>query len=330
MSEGPPPMGRPDQQPASTSSSQDGNLVGSAQRRGKKPRRPSALDPFRIAVWRGLATILPPLLTFVILIWIVTTINLYIFRPLTDATRDLIMLYIADIKPVSAIPTELRRQPELILDGKTYTRVRGGKYIPKAVVEYLISELGEDEIPTDARECYQKYIQLRYLKPHIILPFLVAVLILVLYLLGKFVAARVGRMVWGTVESAFFSFPLVKSIYGSVKQVSDFLLAQRQMEFSRVVAVEYPRKGIWSMGLVTGESLSEIRTAANEPVLAVFIPTSPAPMTGFTINVPKKDTIDLDISIDQALQFIVSCGVVAPAQPLSPPVGRPPEVPQTV
>ncbi|MGQ9820219.1 MAG: DUF502 domain-containing protein [Thermogutta sp.] len=329
MSDRPPPVGGPNQQPVSASPPQGGDSLASASHRSKKARRPSPLDPFRIAVWRGLATVLPPLLTFVILIWIVTTINLYIFRPLTDGTRDLIFLYIGDIKAPSAVPPELRRQPEVELNGKTYTRVRGGKYLPKHVLDYLVAELGEDEIPTDARECYQQYIQLRFLKPHIILPFLIAVLILVLYLLGKLVAARVGRLVWGTIESALFSFPLVKSIYGSVKQVSDFLLAQRQMEFSRVVAVEYPRKGIWSMGLVTGESLGEIRSAANEPVLAVFIPTSPAPMTGFTINVPKRDTIDLDISIDQAIQFIVSCGVVSPAQQLGLPIERPPEVPQS-
>ncbi|GAB4131991.1 MAG: hypothetical protein Kow0040_12080 [Thermogutta sp.] len=329
MSEGSPPVEGPNQYPVSMPPSEDGPQPASARSSGKKVRRPSPLDPFRIAVWRGLATVLPPLLTFVILIWIVTTINLYIFRPLRDGTRDLIFLYIADIKPAAAIPVESRGKPEVVLDGKSYTRLRGGKYIPKPIIEYLAAELGEEEIPSDARECYRTYIQLRYLKPHIIFPFLLAVLILVLYLLGKFVAARVGRMAWATVESAFFSFPLVKSIYGSVKQVSDFLLAQRQMEFSRVVAVEYPRRGIWSMGLVTGESLNEIRTAANEPILAVFIPTSPAPMTGFTVNVPKKDTIDLDISIDQAIQFIVSCGVVAPPQQLAHPVERPPEVPRT-
>ncbi len=324
MSDGTTPSASQPQNTCHSSSAEPGPGASAA---GKRFRRPSPLDPFKIAVWRGLATVLPPLLTFVILIWIVTTINVYIFRPLTDGTRDLIMLYIADINPASSIPDAKRRDSEVELNGKTYTRLPSGKFISKQVVEYLKEKLGEDAIPADAQECYRQYIQLRYLKPHIILPFLVATLILTLYLLGKFVAARVGRLVWAAIESAFFSFPLVRSIYGSVKQVSDFLLAQRKMEFSRVVAVEYPRKGIWSIGLVTGESFSGIRSAANEPVLAVFIPTSPAPMTGFTVTVPKKDTIDLDVSIDQAIQFIVSCGVVAPPQPAQYMFEHPPEVP---
>ena len=79
-----------------------------------------------------------------------------------------------------------------------------------------------------------------------------------------------------------------------------------------MVAVEYPRKGAWSVGFVTGESLLTIRGAAHEAVVSVLMPTSPVPGTGFTITVRKSETIDLDIPIDQALQFVVSCGVVVP------------------
>jgi uncharacterized membrane protein len=80
------------------------------------------------------------------------------------------------------------------------------------------------------------------------------------------------------------------------------------------VAVEWPRKGVWSLGLVTGESMQDIEAAANEPVLSVLVCTSPMPMTGFTVTVRKCETVDLNISIDQAFQFIISCGVVVPAQ----------------
>jgi uncharacterized membrane protein len=82
-----------------------------------------------------------------------------------------------------------------------------------------------------------------------------------------------------------------------------------------VIAVEYPRKGIWSIGLVTGESMVDIASAANEPVLSVLIPTSPAPFTGYTLTIKRSEAIDLNITIDQAVQFIISCGVViAPQQ----------------
>ena len=79
-------------------------------------------------------------------------------------------------------------------------------------------------------------------------------------------------------------------------------------------AVEYPRRGLWSIGFVTGESMLDITAAANEPVLSVLIPTSPMPVTGFTITVRKSEAVDLNITIDQAIQFVVSCGVVIPPQ----------------
>ena len=87
---------------------------------------------------------------------------------------------------------------------------------------------------------------------------------------------------------------------------------EREIQFNRVVAVQYPREGIWSLGFVTGESLLDICAAANEPVLAVLMPTSPMPATGFVITVRKSEILDLNITLDQAIQFIVSCGVVSP------------------
>ena len=134
--------------------------------------------------------------------------------------------------------------------------------------------------------------------------------------LGKFMAAGIGRIFVGAFERGILQLPLVRNVYSSVKQVSDFLFSPRQIEYTRVVAVEYPRTGIWSLGLVTGESMIDIRAAANEPVLSVLVPTSPMPITGYTINVRKSEAIDLNITIDQAFQFIVSCGVVVPPQQL--------------
>ncbi len=273
-------------------------------------RQPGPFDPFLKAVWRGAATILPPLITFVIIIWIVTTINQYIFSPLTRAVRDLIFVTTADIA------TSSEKGPEIVRNGKTYIRFKGGKYVPQEVVNYVREELGEDKLPATATEVYQLYIEERYLKPHLVLPFLIAILVLLLYLVGKIVTVRIGRITWAQIESLFSSLPFVRSVYGAVKQVSDFILAQRSMEFSRVVAVEWPRRGMWVIGLVTSESFPQLQTKTGEEMLTVFIPTSPAPMTGFTVNVPVSDTFDLGISIDQAIQFIVSCGVVVP-QPLN-------------
>lgn len=300
--------------PEDVTGGQSGTALDPSQFLPKK-RKPGPLDPFWKAVWRGAATVLPPLLTVVIIIWVVTTINSYIFTPLTGMIRDSIFFAIADIKSVSSLPADLRGKAEVVIEGRSYIRRNGGKYIPKEIFDYLKEELGDENVPTQAAEAYQRYIEVRYLKPHLVLPFLIAVLVLVLYLLGKFVTARVGRVAWLQIEMLFVRLPFVRSIYGAVKQVSDFLLAQRSVEFSRVVAVEWPRRGIWSIGLVTSESFEQLHRKAGRPILSVFIPTSPAPMTGFTVNVPEEDTVDLGISIDQAIQFIVSCGVVVPQPP---------------
>jgi uncharacterized membrane protein len=89
------------------------------------------------------------------------------------------------------------------------------------------------------------------------------------------------------------------------------------LKFTRIVAVEYPSKGVWSMGFVTNENFEEIEKAAGEPVLVVLIFYSPIPHTGITAVVRKSACVDLDITFDQACQFIISCGVVVPQQKLA-------------
>ena len=83
----------------------------------------------------------------------------------------------------------------------------------------------------------------------------------VLYLLGKFIAARVGHGVWGLFERGVLNVPVIRPVYSSVKQVSDFLLSEREIQYTRVVALEYPRKGVWALGFVTGESMSMLAEA---------------------------------------------------------------------
>ncbi len=124
--------------------------------------------------------------------------------------------------------------------------------------------------------------------------------------------AGVGRIVVTGFDTLIDRLPLVRNVYSAVKQVTDLVFSEQEFQFNRVVAVQYPREGIWSLGFVVGDSLLEIRAAANEPVVAVLMPTSPMPATGFIITVRKSEILDLNISLDEAIQFIVSCGVVAP------------------
>jgi len=136
-------------------------------------------------------------------------------------------------------------------------------------------------------------------------------------IVGALLASVVGRTLWRTIEKFIMNTPVLRKIYPYVKQVTDFLLVQEQKErlpFSRVVAVEYPRKGIWSVGFVTGSGLEKVVDSIKREFITVLIPTSPTPFTGFIIMVPRKQTIELDMTIEEALRFTVSGGVITPGK----------------
>lgn len=260
--------------------------------------KPKPHRPFRRAVLRGLAILMPPLLTIALFIWAWSVIETSVLRPVESITTDLIAVY-TKTKPKDAQPNGEKATVDgqlTITDEnahRVYTKRADGKWVGYHTDEYI-------------RETH--------LQRRIVLPLFFSVFLLVSYMLGKFVAAGVGRMFVNWTEVLIQRLPLVSNVYGSVKQVTDFVLTEREIEFNRVVAVEYPRKGVWSIGFVTGESMADIRAAANESVLSVLMPTSPMPVTGFTITVKKSEAVDLNITVDQAIQFVVSCGVVVPIQ----------------
>ncbi len=142
--------------------------------------------------------------------------------------------------------------------------------------------------------------------------FLIA--LIAVYIVGVALASVVGKTLWRMIEKFIMNAPFLKQVYPYVKQITDFLLTQEEQKklFSRVVAVEYPRQGIWSMGLVTGSGLKKVSEKVKKEFLTILIPTSPTPFTGFVIMVPKEQTIELDITIEEAIKFSVSAGVVAP------------------
>ncbi len=153
--------------------------------------------------------------------------------------------------------------------------------------------------------------------PGSIVGFIIA-LILVCFV-GVLLASYVGKSLWRMTENFIMNTPILKRIYPYIKQVTDFFLTQEENKnkmFSRVVAVEYPRKGIWSLGFVTGSGFRNVVNNFRREFLTVFIPTTPTPVTGFVVTVPKKLAIDLDMTIEEALRFIISGGVIAP--PLDP------------
>lgn len=325
------------------------------------PTKGSRWWPFRRALLRGLAVMMPPLLTLVVFIWAWTTIDGYVLQPIESgivrvitfaAMRSGVWKTIpADADPDGVVvldrngnrvPTdavlrsagsvqgilarakrEAWRVASFQYDGQVYVSMPDQTWIADDVVEYVQSQ-SQRPIPATAStaDVYEQYVHMRHLPRWRTIPVFLAVFVALLYLLGRFLAAGVGRIMVNGVEALIRRLPVVRNVYSAVKQVTDFVFNEREIQFNRVVAVQYPREGIWSLGFVMGESLIDIRAAANEPVLAVLIPTSPMPATGFVVTVRKSETIDLAITLDQAIQFIVSCGVVTPPHPNSPDIGR--------
>lgn len=136
--------------------------------------------------------------------------------------------------------------------------------------------------------------------------------ILLIYFMGYFLASFIGRATWRVIEHVLQRLPLIGAIYPNIKQVTDFFIADKKRGFSGVVAVQYPRKGIWAVGLVTGPPMPLIGLSDTRDLLTVFIPSSPTPITGYTITVAREDVLELPISIDEALRYTISGGVVKP------------------
>ena len=130
--------------------------------------------------------------------------------------------------------------------------------------------------------------------------------------LGAILASVVGKTMWRMFERALMRTPVLKKVYPHIKQVTDFFLTKDKLSFSKVIAFEYPRKGTWAIGMVTGSGLKKVSKEQGKEFLTVFLPTSPTPFTGFIILVPKEETIDMDITIEEAFRFTVSGGVIVP------------------
>jgi len=150
--------------------------------------------------------------------------------------------------------------------------------------------------------------------------------LVVLLVTGVLVANLIGRTLVSWWEDFLNRIPLVRSIYSGVKGFTETLVSDSGGGFRKVVLVEYPRKGMWSMAFLTASDLVEIDQKTGTPQVCVFIPTTPNPTSGFIFMVPATEIIELDISVDAAMKMIVTLGVVTPPSmrpPHLPPAGSP-------
>jgi len=145
------------------------------------------------------------------------------------------------------------------------------------------------------------------------IPGLGILIFLLLILLAGFLANRyIGKMIFSLIDKLFFSLPLIRNIYPTFKQMISFILAQKELGFRKVVSVEYPSKGIWSLGFLTNEEFKQFSQTSNKAMVSIFMPTSPGPFTGFVIFVAKEDLHFPNIAIADALKIIMSGGVFKP------------------
>lgn len=214
----------------------------------------SAASSIRKSFWKGMAALLPALLTFIVLVLGIGLVYDYL-----------------------------------------------GKYVNEVIIRIIASGQG-----WEYRETADWY-EANFLTP---VGVIVAVIGLGIaaYLIGTFLGGSLMRL----AESWLVRIPIVRKIYPGAKQVSDFFFSEKAVEFRRVVALEFPRKGMWMIGFVTGSGLKELSTRTGEEMLSVFIAFTPAPVTGYVVVVPSRDVMDLKMTVDEALQFLISAGVVVP------------------
>ena len=134
----------------------------------------------------------------------------------------------------------------------------------------------------------------------------------VLFLTGMLAANFVGRYVVGGWESLLDRIPVVRTIYGGAKNFAEIVFSESNDSFKKVLLIEYPRKGIYSLAFQTSSELGEVQARTGEDVVCCFVPTTPNPTSGFVIMVPRKEIRVLDMDVDEALKMIISLGVVVP------------------
>ncbi len=147
--------------------------------------------------------------------------------------------------------------------------------------------------------------------------------LVVVFVTGLLTANIIGQRLLRFWESVLARIPIVKSIYYSVKQVSDTLFSSSGEAFRKALLVQYPRQGSWTVAFMTGQPGGDAAKHLEGDYVSVYVPTTPNPTSGFFLMMPRDDVIELDMSVDEALKYIISMGVVTPVTPTARPQPQP-------
>lgn len=275
---------------------------------------------FRKFFFRGLGALVPTLVTFAILVWAYKLVNDNVGYFITNGLRELCSMVRAEPAPGLVDPFEdALKFGEAINEWDDEGRRLTTEY--KVLknhrrLEETKSSLTNLKVLSQARAARNEVMwQLAFAKYKLhFLGFLIAIILV--YFTGFFLASFLGRTSWRAAERLLNRVPVIRAIYPNIKQVTDFLLTDRNVEFSGVVAVEYPRKGVWSVGLSTGGPMKQVQGRVSDELVSVFIPSSPTPITGYVVQVPRQDVIELNMTIDEGLRFTISGGVIKPGEML--------------
>lgn len=260
---------------------------------------------FRRFFLRGLTVLMPSILT----IWILWHAFVFVFKNCAEPINALLRAGVVAAMPLApesyhpqwyTDPTKQMPLPD----------ARPATPAPRAAAT--------PDLTQQRRQALKQYWQSRwYLQATGLI-----VAIVLIYLAGLLLGGLLGRQVYSRVERIIARVPGFKQVYPHVKQAVDLVLGDRQMAFSRVVAIQFPRPGSWAMGFVTGPAMRDAAAGTGKYCFSVFVPTTPTPFTGFTLTIPQDEIVDLPITIDEAIRYAITGGVLVPESQTQ---GRPPE-----
>lgn len=135
---------------------------------------------------------------------------------------------------------------------------------------------------------------------------------IMLTFIGFLTAGLIGRYIIKLGERIIARLPIIRSVYGALKQIFETVLKTSSKSFREVVLIEYPRKGIWAIGFITGDTKGEVQTSLKEDIVNVFLPTTPNPTSGFLLFLPRKDLKILNMNVEEGIKMVISGGIVTP------------------
>ena len=268
---------------------------------------------------RGLVVLLPAVLTIFVFATVVQFVNTYLTKPINATILTVLdgnslgwqALAMMDVDPRAQQFVDFDRLPiDLQAD------IGLGRRLGELDSQPALTAIENFRAPRYKliRNLEELAIDRKKLRSATPVPEWIGILLaaIIVLFLGYLASGFLGRGLIASFDKALTRIPLVRSVYPYTKQLVDFFLSDSELEFDTVVAAPYPSEGVWAIGFVTGGGLKTIHSELGGNFLSVFIPTSPMPMTGFTVFIEAERLIPLDISVDEALRVTVSAGVLVP------------------